>query len=236
MEDDFDGETLSPEWISVRRFPAELASLQPGGGAALTGDGSTLDDLQPVFLARRPQHQQLRVSVRVDPGAGLGGLAVRFDELHHYEIEVGGGLVTVRAAVAGIRQEWTAPAPSEVVTLHLDCEPPTGPKLLDWLTSDIIVLGVSDSGGDGRVDIARVDGRYLSQETAASFTGRVIGVYAVRGTVTFSPLPVHRLGGLTNMVGVPDGVRFGAAYYTEYQPYERLDDRPRPDGGGWDQH
>ncbi len=25
------------------------------------------------------------------------------------------------------------------------------------------------------------------------------------------------------MAGVPDGVRFGAAYYTEYQPYERLD-------------
>ena len=34
--------------------------------------------------------------------------------------------------------------------------------------------------------LARVDGRYLSQETAASFTGRVIGVYAVRGSVTFS--------------------------------------------------
>jgi len=185
VADDFDTGELAPEWISVRRFPAELASLQPDG-VALTGDGSTLDGLRPVFLARRPQHQQLRVAVRIDPGSGLGGLAVRFDELHHYEIEVGGGVVTVRAAVAGIRQEWTAPAPSEVVTLHLDCEPPTGPNLLDWLTSDIIVLGVSDADSNGRVDLARVDGRYLSQETAASFTGRVIGIYAVRGTVTFS--------------------------------------------------
>jgi xylan 1,4-beta-xylosidase len=186
FEDDFDGETLAPEWISVRRYPAELATLRPEGAVVLEGDGSTLDDLRPVFLARRPQHQQLRVTVHVDPGTGLGGLAVRFDELHHYEIEVGDGVVTARAAVAGIRQEWTAPAPSGVVTLHLDCEPPTGPNLLDWLTSDIIVLGVSDADGDGRVDLARVDGRYLSQETAASFTGRVIGIYAVRGSVTFS--------------------------------------------------
>jgi xylan 1,4-beta-xylosidase len=31
-----------------------------------------------------------------------------------------------------------------------------------------------------------VDGRYLSQETAASFTGRVIGLYAVNGEVNFS--------------------------------------------------
>ena len=186
VADDFDGEALAPEWISVRRYPAELAALRPEGGVVLTGDGSTLDDLRPVYLARRPQHQQVRVSVQVDPGTGVGGLAVRFDELHHYEIEVGGGIVTARAAVAGIRQEWTCPAPSDLVTLHLDCEPPSGNKLLDILTSDIVVLGVSDADGSGRVDLARVDGRYLSQETAASFTGRVIGIYAVEDSVTFS--------------------------------------------------
>ena len=48
------------------------------------------------------------------------------------------------------------------------------------LTSDVVVLGVSDRHGD-RMELARVDGRYLSQETAASFTGRVIGLYAVNG-------------------------------------------------------
>ena len=53
------------------------------------------------------------------------------------------------------------------------------------LTSDVVVLSAQTADGD-RHELARVDGRYLSQETAASFTGRVIGVYAVRGTVTFS--------------------------------------------------
>ena len=35
------------------------------------------------------------------------------------------------------------------------------------------------------VTLAELDGRYLSAETAASFTGRVAGVFASRGTVTF---------------------------------------------------
>jgi hypothetical protein len=184
--DDFDTGEISPEWISVRRLPTDVATIEPPDGLVLTGDGSTMDDQRPVFVARRPQHPQVRASVVIDPGAGLGGFAVRFDERHHYEIEVGSRTVTARAVVSGIRQKWTAPAPSAIVTLHLDfVEPPTGNGMLDLLTSDIVVLGVSDADGNGRVDLARVDGRYLSQETAASFTGRVIGLYAVHGSVTF---------------------------------------------------
>jgi xylan 1,4-beta-xylosidase len=186
VDDDFDGEALSPEWIAVRRYPTDLVKNHTPGRLVLQGDGSTLDDQRPVFLGRRQRHHQVQVSVTVDPGDGVGGLALRFDELHHYEIEVGGGLVTARAAVAGIRQEWTAPVPDGPVTLHLDCVPPSGTSLLDMLTNDIVVLSVSGGGADERVELARVDGRYLSQETAASFTGRVLGLYAVNGSVSFS--------------------------------------------------
>ena len=35
------------------------------------------------------------------------------------------------------------------------------------------------------VTLAELDGRYLSAETAASFTGRVAGVFASSGTVSF---------------------------------------------------
>ena len=183
--DDFSGPTLSSEWVAVRRYPAELASLAAPGRLVLTGDGSTLDDQRPVFVGRRQRHRQADVAVTVDAGSGTGGLAVRFDELHHYEIEVGGGTVTARGAVASIRQEWSCPAPAPVVTLHLECVAPTGSTLLDMLTSDIVVLSVSATGSDKR-ELARLDGRFLSQETAASFTGRVLGVYAVDGVVAFS--------------------------------------------------
>jgi xylan 1,4-beta-xylosidase len=35
--------------------------------------------------------------------------------------------------------------------------------------------------------IADLDGRYLSAEVAAPFVGRVLGLYATTGTVTFRP-------------------------------------------------
>lgn len=39
------------------------------------------------------------------------------------------------------------------------------------------------SCGEWRVEIASFDGRFLSSEVTESFTGRVVGVYAVEGTV-----------------------------------------------------
>lgn len=183
--DDFTAATLRPDWISIRRYPAEISTVVDGK-LVLHGDGATLDDQRPVFLGYRQQHQQMECSVVVAAGdTGRGGLSIRFDELHHYEIEVGAGLVTARAAVASIRQEWTAPAPGGPITLHLDSVPPTVNSFLDMFTSDMIVLSFSIDGGE-RTELARVDGRYLSQETAASFTGRVLGLYAVTGDVAFS--------------------------------------------------
>jgi xylan 1,4-beta-xylosidase len=185
--DNFPGPTLSPEWIAVRRYPAELARLGTPGRLGLTGDGSTMDDQRPVFVGRRQQHRTVTVSVNVDPDDGIGGLCVRFDELHHYDIEVGAGTVTARGAVAGIRQEWSCPAPSGMVTLHLECAPPPGSDFLSRLTCDVVVLSVSGSGASGQKrELARLDGRYLAHETAAPFTGRVIGLYAVNGQVAFS--------------------------------------------------
>ena len=102
---------------------------------------------------------------------------------------MGDGVVTARACVAGIRQEWTTPlTPGLVVdgavTLGLDTVPPDASSMLSGLTSDIVVLSVGT--GVARVELARVDGRYLSQETAASFTGRVLVLYAVTGEVSFA--------------------------------------------------
>jgi hypothetical protein len=44
------------------------------------------------------------------------------------------------------------------------------------------------AGGGREVVLAEFDGRYWSFEVAKSFTGRVVGLYAVEGTVAFSDL------------------------------------------------
>jgi len=188
FSDSFDGSSLGLEWIGVRRYPSSFASLSARPGhVVLSGDGSTLDDLRPAFLGYRQQHPLASVSVLVDPGSdGLGGLGVRYDELHHYEVEVSAGRVTARAAVAGIRQEWSVSiSPESPVTLRLDFVPSVGEGFLPNLTSDVVVLSVETADGELH-ELARVDGRYLSQETAASFTGRVIGLYATSGDVAFT--------------------------------------------------
>jgi len=48
-------------------------------------------------------------------------------------------------------------------------------------TSDVIELGAVVDGGE-RV-LAEIDGRFLSSEVTESFTGRVIGHIATKGTV-----------------------------------------------------
>ncbi|MGY4859586.1 family 43 glycosylhydrolase [Cryobacterium sp. AP23] len=188
--DDFAGSELGLEWIAVRRYPAEVATVGDNR-VTLVGEGSTLDAEQPVLVGVRQRNPWSSTSVQVAGVAGggaLGGLGVRYDEHYHYEIEVGDGIVTARACVAGIRQEWTLPLAAEhvvdgAVTLGLDTVPPDSSSMLSGLTGDIVVLSVGT--GDARVELARVDGRYLSQENAASFTGRVLSLYAVTGKVSF---------------------------------------------------
>jgi hypothetical protein len=189
-------EELDGEWLAIRRPTAEVADLvaRPGW-LTLHGDGATLDDARPVFLGRRQDHLTNRVTATLDASAGVGGLAVRYDERFHIEIEADRGSITARAVIGGLVQEWNHPYPGGPVELHLDSLPPSHApgqteKLLGdetaaafTVTSDIVHLGATI--GAQRVQLAQVDGRFLSSETTESFTGRVIGVYAVSGDVSF---------------------------------------------------
>ncbi|MFT3797431.1 family 43 glycosylhydrolase [Microbacterium sp.] len=171
---------LDEEWIAVRRLPAQVAAVQ-SGRLVLTADGSTLADVRPVFVGRRQEHLTSHTTVRLDVSAGTGGLAVRYDERFHLSVQAGDGVVTAHASFMGLDQQWSAPLEGDVVDLHLDSVRP-GPGWRMVATSDEFVLGFTPAGG-ARVDLARVDGRFLSSEVAESFTGRVLGVYAVAGSV-----------------------------------------------------
>ena len=67
-----------------------------------------------------------RVTARVDASAGVGGLSLRYDERFHVDLEVGGGSVTGRAVIGGLRQEWTRPFEGGVLDLHIVSGPPEG--------------------------------------------------------------------------------------------------------------
>ncbi|MEU5098143.1 glycoside hydrolase family 43 protein [Streptomyces sp. NPDC020996] len=179
VRDDFDAADLAPYWISPRSRPEGACSL--GGRPSwltLKATGGTLDRPGHTFAGRRQQHPDCRVAARMDPGTGRGGLSVRMDEAHHYDLEVAGGQVSVVARIGPVRQELARrPVPPGPVTLGLEFRATlsghgAGP--------DTVVL--SAEGGE---PLAELDGRYLSTQVAGGFTGRVIGMYATEGSVAF---------------------------------------------------
>nr|WP_281371795.1 hypothetical protein [Petropleomorpha daqingensis] len=167
--------------MSVRRTPVEVADVR-AGSLVITGDGSDLDDPRPWFLGRRQRHMTATLSARVDASAGRGGLAARHDEVHWFAIEAEDGIVTARASLAGFERSWSAEVPPGEVELRIELQrPPTGfvPAAAGGGTVRLVA---------GNRVLAEFDGRYWSFEVAKSFTGRVLGVYAAEGTVTFSDL------------------------------------------------
>jgi beta-xylosidase len=184
VRDDFDLSELRPQWISVRDRPAEhCTTKERSGWLTLRARGASLDEPDVVFAGRRQQHLSCRVRTRIDPAEGRGGLAVRLDEEHHYEIEAAEGQVRVLSRVGPFRTIVAArPLPAGPVVLRLDvCDAPSnGPRT----GPDALTFGVEEQDATF-LPLGALDGRYLSTEVAGGFTGRVIGLYAAAGTVHF---------------------------------------------------
>ncbi|GLW73796.1 glycoside hydrolase 43 family protein [Kitasatospora phosalacinea] len=182
VRDDFDGAGLHPRWLSVRRRPAELVTTgERPGWLTLHAAGASLDAPDAVFVGRRQQHPFCEVRALVDATAGRGGLAVRLDERHHYEVEAADGEVRVFARIGPLRPEVASVrVPAGPVVLGIDVAP--HPPEDSRTAPDLVVLGVEQPDG-AFTPLASLDGRYLSTEVAGGFTGRVIGAYAAAGTV-----------------------------------------------------
>ena len=168
-----------PGWLAVRTTPESVASVRDGR-LAITGHAG-LDDPRPQFVGRRQRHLTATVSTTVDAASGTGGLALRYDEEHWICLEARGTVVTARAQVAGLAQSWHATVPAGDVELRMEMTPPPSAS-----------LDATAMGGDrirllaASTLVAELDGRYWTAETCASFTGRVIGLYASAGTVSFA--------------------------------------------------
>lgn len=185
------GQPLDAAWLAVRRAPTDFVDVATAPGRlTLHAEGADLTAEHPVFLGRRQLNQTATVSVGTDARAGRGGLAVRYDEQHVYSLTVEddgvAATVTAEARIPGLEQTWSGSLPSGRVELRLEMHRPPSDDFSAMGTSDLIAF-VARSG-EQEVRLADVDARYLSAETAASFTGRVVGVFAADGDVTFDPV------------------------------------------------
>ncbi|MFC7532022.1 glycoside hydrolase family 43 protein [Actinoplanes sp. GCM10030250] len=186
VRDDFDSAALAVEWVSVRSRPAgSWSTAERPGWLTLQARDPSLDEPCVTFVGRRQQHPSCRVSALIDTSAGRGGLAVRLDEHHHYEVEAGDGGVRVIARIGSVRHTMPAwPVPAGPVRLRIDVRAASRDDGHPRQEPDTLHLGVEDEDGHFQV-LAELDGRYLSTEVAGGFTGRVIGMYAAAGTVRF---------------------------------------------------
>jgi xylan 1,4-beta-xylosidase len=183
--DDFDLSELRPCWVSLRSRPAQYCTTKERAGwLTLRARGSSLDDPDVVFAGRRQQHLSCRVRALTDPAEGRGGLAVRLDEQHHYEIEAASGEVRVLARIGPLRTV-VASRPMSPGPLVLGIQVTARKTLHDARTGpDTLSLGVEEPDGTFTA-LSTLDGKYLSTEVAGGFTGRVIGMYATAGVVHF---------------------------------------------------
>ena len=130
--------------------------------------------------------------MRHRPGCRCG-----IDEAHHYDLEVSDGEARVVARIGPLRQCVAQhPVPPGPVTLTIDIRTtgvlPPSVSAASQLAGEPV--GVAAHGpdtisftvdADEPVLLAELDGRYLSTEVAAGFTGRVIGMYVTRGSASF---------------------------------------------------
>ncbi len=183
--DGFDGEI-----IGVRAFPREVASLDARPGwARLSGRGVGMEDSHPTFIGIRQCTEAMDVEIDLDISAGSGGISLRYDEAIHLDAEATSEQVTVTMHARGLAQSWTHQRSSADgnVTVRIVADPPQAGKVILGASCDRLSVLVKDEGGtgavDGWVEIAGVDGAFLSSDFAESFTGRVVGAYARTGEV-----------------------------------------------------
>lgn len=170
--EDFSAPALHPRWISPGIFPASFARLAADGLALTRGrsaDAATAERL----LAVRAQDELWSAKVEA---SGDIALSVRIDDEHQVLVERIGASVRARAVIGPADQvlaSAVAPADAVLFVRADEYEAERGARR----GPDRVRVGWAD--GDTLVELASVDGRYLSTEVAGGFTGRVIGVEAL---------------------------------------------------------
>ncbi|MFI1994854.1 family 43 glycosylhydrolase [Actinoplanes sp. NPDC020271] len=166
------GDTLPPHWAGAHRFAGELLR-RTGKGWVLTGPG---------FAGRRQQHHDVRVTATLDARHGTGGLEIRLDPRHRLTVEINGSEVRAVAQIGDLISTLGRADVADPGDVHVELR---ATAVTTFTGPDQLVAVVAG------VELARMDGRYLSTEVAGGFTGRMIGLRADRGELGVTSFVYH---------------------------------------------
>ncbi|MFK4759835.1 family 43 glycosylhydrolase [Microbacterium sp. ZW T5_45] len=186
FDDRFDADALHPRWIAPSIPPASVAT--PGGALTPSRTPDETDGL--AVLATRVRDLAWNARAAFTGDACLG---IRISGSHWYGVESIGDVIRVRAVVGPLAQvvitassedgDVLAIRSRREVVLHDNTRGP-----------DDVFLGVERSGAF--VELAGLDGRYISTEVAGGFTGRMLTVEALAEGVSvtrvgYEPAPAN---------------------------------------------
>lgn len=182
FDEDFSGPALDHRWTSHGGAHLDAVTREDGGLRISPVSGR----LSRPALAVRARDEAWRAEARWR-GDGVGALRVHLDTENWIELRVEADRAVVTQAIAGRRYDVEAVerARGDEVAVAVASEPWPA----DWPANqgpDAVSLSLVGDGGDQLV--ARIDGRLLSTEVTAGFTGRMIGVRAVEGEVVLRRL------------------------------------------------
>jgi hypothetical protein len=168
FSDDFSSPVLDFRWVTPDGEPGTATSPSGDGGILLHPRGGA-----PALCTRvRDRHWSAEALFESD-----GCFHVRIDPRHWYGIRIEDGVVLAEARIGDIhRVVATRPAVAGS-RLRIASRPPLmrAAPLGHAGPDDIVLSMVVD---DRSIELARLDGRYLSTEVAAGFTGRMLAVGA----------------------------------------------------------
>lgn len=163
-------------WVGAHVFPEEVLHREGDQWRLTAGpEGRT-------FVGRRQEHEALVAHARVAVGPdAVGGLELRLDARHAVTLEVEGSRVRAVARVGTLVSVLGEADVDEDTLLEIAVRESSFGRFDIRRGPDEVVASVEDA--QGRRELGRLDGRYLSTEVAGGFTGRMVGLVAERGTL-----------------------------------------------------
>nr|WP_236571322.1 glycoside hydrolase family 43 protein [Microbacterium hydrocarbonoxydans] len=177
--DEFVDAALHPRWISPGVAPTSFARSDSDGLHLARGRAPS-DTSAERLLAVRAEDE--RWSTRLH-ATGDVALSVRIDDAHQLLVERIGAQVRARIVIGPLSDVVATAVASTDAVLEIrstEFAAERGARR----GPDLLRAGFVSS--DGFVELAVLDGRYLSTEVAGGFTGRVIGVEALSDGVVVS--------------------------------------------------
>ncbi|HWH98026.1 MAG TPA: family 43 glycosylhydrolase [Pseudolysinimonas sp.] len=176
--------SLGPDWVSVGRDASHRLESAASGTRITAGEGEW-----DAFVGVRTRDDYWTAELDVDVNRGSGALTLRLSDDHFVEIRASADGRQVVATSAGLGTVATYDPETTDGTARLFVRTVPASGILVHVGPDVVEVGeiVDDTP---RV-LFRLDGRHVSTEVAGGFTGRLVGVRALSGSITVSRFAYH---------------------------------------------